>query len=238
MTYQKLIEICCTANKGRSPIAAAIGNNYLEKKELNNQYKVISSGTHLDQILQGQMPLSTKVKVIKNGYKRGFYRKHLVEAENLVGKIKNENELEKKYSDDSELKTKIDQYAEKSRQRFSLEEGVHSFEAAERLDVTEYLKDKQEQLKPNPHVIAVLVMGKSNLKQAKTIYGNSEYNPIIELLKAYVTNNPDDEVKNAFADSKKVYDAVIEELKQLVPEAINKVISEDEQNEEETDDEE
>ncbi len=68
---QYKIEFVCTANKGRSPVAELIGNNYLQKKGLQD-YLAISSGSHVDSIKGGSMPLPLMISLIEKGRSRDY----------------------------------------------------------------------------------------------------------------------------------------------------------------------
>jgi protein-tyrosine-phosphatase len=50
---KKLIEMVCTGNNGRSPVAELVGRNYLEEIGASDDYDTISSGTMVDKIGKG-----------------------------------------------------------------------------------------------------------------------------------------------------------------------------------------
>ncbi|MFT4304200.1 MAG: hypothetical protein ACMXYG_06560 [Candidatus Woesearchaeota archaeon] len=223
MSY-KTIEFICTANNGRSTIASAIAQDYLVKNGLSEYYQATSSGSHAYTVLSGNMPLNLKKTVIINGVEEGVH-----ENKELADTVKElaDDELKVKYEQDVEFKKIFDEYAEQSRKYYAKQEESHSREVAEELGIEKYLDGNFKQTVASGNTIAVLAMGESNLKEANKIYMDSAYTPeIMEVISKYVKGEASTEVPNTFGKSKQEYKAMVEQLKYLVPLAVDKLIAE------------
>lgn len=67
-----LIEICCTGNNGRSPMAEVVGNHYLQTCNLEDRICFISSGTEADARFDALWPLSKVAFVLSKASTAGL----------------------------------------------------------------------------------------------------------------------------------------------------------------------
>jgi protein-tyrosine-phosphatase len=218
----KTIEFVCTANNGRSTISRAIAQDYLVRQNLDLEYRSISSGSHADSVLAGNMPLRIKKMVIESGFRDGIC------DDTEFGLVKGYNleDVEKVCSENGQYKSFFDQTAEKCRAHYSDIEEAECREVAQELGIEKFLDGNFKQTQAREDVIAVMSMGASNLKAVDGIYVASDYNPITGIISKYVLGEDEAEVQNAFSKGKDVYMAVVDQLRELVPRAIDKVINE------------
>ncbi|HLC66870.1 MAG TPA: hypothetical protein VJK52_04480, partial [Candidatus Nanoarchaeia archaeon] len=85
------------------------------------------------------------------------------------------------------------------------------------------LKAAPEQTVARSDVIAVLPMAKTNTDKARKIYHAAGLNPIIESLKPYAIGGTED-LPNAFGESAEAYRTMFDQLRSLVPRAVDKAI--------------
>ena len=64
MIKQNKIEFVCTANHGRSPVAALMANNYLKEIGADKEYSTISSGHYVDAIKEGNVSIDFMLHVV------------------------------------------------------------------------------------------------------------------------------------------------------------------------------
>jgi len=219
----KTIEFVCTANNGRSTISRAIAQDYLVRTGLDQKYNSVSSGSHADAVLAGNMPLRIKKMVIESGARDG-----VCSAEELTQLIDNYSleDIEKRQSEDSEYSAIFEATAERCRSHYSDIEEAECREAAKELGIEQYLDGNFKQTKASDETIAVLTMGASNLKAVQGMYAESEYDPVMEIISKYALGEDASEVQNAFSKGKEVYKGVVAQLREIVPQAIDKAVFE------------
>lgn len=207
---KKVIEMVCTGNRGRSPVAELIAKNYLRTVGAN-EYETSSSGTLVDKIKQDQLPMAFMIKVIDIARSRGDVYTP-TELQSIDGAIKDGNTRA------------ITQYYKKADYVFGEEEKRDRQEVLPILGIEGTLKSEQEQTIQRPDIIAVLSMARTNNQQVESIYANSTHKPIIDVLGRYATNNPIAEIPNAYGFGKKAYILAVEALVEQVPLAVEKLL--------------
>src|SRR3989338_4971733 len=76
---KKLIEMVCTGNQGRSPVAELVAANYLRDIGAD-EYTAISSGTSVAAIKEHRVDVPFMIKVISVGKERGLYDPSQIQA--------------------------------------------------------------------------------------------------------------------------------------------------------------
>lgn len=223
---KKSIEFICTANCGRSVPSELIAQQYLEQTGRSSYYQAISSGTGVDMIRQGKQSLGFKAGVINIAISRGLYA-------SLTGSVKqlmslSADQLKSLYETDSAVKAAVDAYFDQAVEVFKAEEHKDRYEATKDLGLESRIKQDPEQTVARDDTIAVLTMDKRTLEGARKAYEGSGFDPTISLLKEYATGEQGAEVMNAFGLGPEVYKRTIEELRRLVPMAVDRAIEEHE----------
>ena len=217
----KLIEMVCTANVGRSTVAELMARKHLKKIGAAD-YQVISSGTSVDGIVKGELPLPFKVKIVEQARQRGDIYSP-TEASDVDAALKSGND------------EAVTGFYAKAVKKFEAEELQNRKDVLHLFGLNEgILKTTQDQTFARPNTAAVFSMGKSNNAQVRKIYFRSRkhrirkygspLNPIISTLSAYATGNPNTEIPNAFGKCPDVYKAVVVKIAEHVPKAINKLL--------------
>lgn len=219
----KTIEFVCTANNGRSTISRAIAQEYLVRQGLAQEYGSISSGSHADLVLAGNMPIGIKKMVIESGLRDGICTPE--ELTMLVDRY-SLDEIEKRRNEDPIYRVSFDNVAERCRAHYSGIEENECKEAARELGIEQHLDGNFKQTRARQEVVAVMTMGNSNLKAVQGIYRGAGYNPAMEILSKYVLGPEAAEVPNAFSKGRDAYMAVVDQLRELVPKSIERAINE------------
>ncbi len=207
----KKIEGVCTANHGRSPIFELKGNLYLRKIGADNEYLAISSGSSVDDIASGNIPIHVMKRFVEQALERGDVYTKL--DQNLAkNALKDENE------------DAISYYHDLAVDRFQAEEELYRMEALVKFNIKGQPKKTHEQTKARSDTIAVLPMAERNKQQVETIYEDSGLTPIIETVGVFATGDPNAEVTDAFGKTKKDYFECIEQLLDYVPKAIDRLL--------------
>ena len=216
----KYFEFVCTRNEGRSPVAEFIAQWYLEKKGLSKEYGAKSSGSHrlhispneIQSSSEGDVPFEFMEKLIRLAIEQNAFQ--------------NATEIEK---DLSEKNTEIlKPYFREANRFFKMQERHFRSDAIARLveekNLSGYLKAHSDQTEAHPDVIAIFGMSETNTKKIQEIYSTSEFKPIIATLGVYATGDESAELPNAFAKGSVFYQDVIDQLFEIIPEAIDKYI--------------
>lgn len=223
MGTTKKLEFICLANSGRSEPARIIAQDYLEQRDLADQYTAVSSGTGVDDIAAGRESPSFKVQMIRKGVRRGIYGRQGASVAMLLGD--SDTDITKRYESDATYRAAVDEYFSNAKRVFKAEEHANRDSALRDIGLEGKLKAAPEQTIARADVIAVFPMAKANRDKAEQIYHAAGFTPVIESLKAYVTGDPTDEVANAFGEPASVYRQLFAELRALVPRAIEKAIT-------------
>ena len=202
----KIIEFVCTGNSGRSKPAELNGIYHVGEIGLDKEYKVISSGTSVND----RIPNAIMIRTIESGKQRALYS--AAEVQEIDKAIRDGN--------DKILRN----YFWRTADRFKQEEHTYRTEALKHFGI-EGVIGKPEQTIARPDTIAVLSMAESNNQQVKRIYSGSGYDPVIDVLSRFATGNPDaPEIPNAFGKNKEEYFKAIEVILEQVPMAIDRLV--------------
>ena len=203
MVEQNKIEFVCTANHGRSPVAALIASNYL--KEIGaDEYRAISSGSHVDVINSGDVSLDAMLHVINKAQERGIYKSH-DELELLSAAMADARE------DGGALGT-LKNFYQLAADIFFREEHQYRDQVLSSLGIEGELKQTQDQTIARPDTLAVFPMSEFNHQVAERIYCASDCRPqVIETLG----------ISDAFGRDINTYQGSIEELVIVVPQKID-----------------
>lgn len=206
---RKLIEMVCTANNGRSPVAELVANNYLRQLQAE-EYQAISSGTSVDEIQSGRIPTSFKIQTIDIAKQRGIYSS--LELDDIQKAIQTSNDKAITY------------FYDKAVQVFYREERKHRAEALQEFGIDGIVKTSQDQTIVRPNAIAVFSMAQRNNEQVRQIYKDVLDQPIIEVLSRYATGDLTAEVPNAYGLGKDAYFLAIAKIVADVPKSIDMLL--------------
>lgn len=207
---KRIIELVCTGNRGRSPVAELIARNYLRKIDAD-EYEASSSGTLVDKIKQEELPMAFMIKLIDIARSRGDVYTS-IELQGIDSAIKDGNTRA------------ITQYYKKADYMFGEEEKRDRQEVLPLLGIEGTLKSEQEQTIQRPDTIAVLSMARTNNQQVECIYASSAHKPVIDVLSRYATNNQNAEIPNAYGLGRKAYIQAVEVLVEQVPLAVERLL--------------
>ena len=199
---KKLIEMACTGNNGRSPMAELIAHNTLKEIGELDRYNSVSSGTLVNAINSGDFPMKGMIPIIEIAMNRDdiYNTKQLKQLEIAL-----------KTQDPNTVK----EYFDKAADIFAEEERISRGIALQEFGIKGDVKTTPTQTIITPNTIALYVMDKQNLKRANTIYESSEYSPKIESL----------DVESSFGLGREAYMEGVEKLLDNVPKAVDKAIS-------------
>lgn len=208
------IELACTHNNGRSPLAEAFMRKYFEAKGVQ-EYGVISSGTRtafLDGMLAGdiQAPAEMAKMILEMGVKRDFVHNKIA-IENI---LKDEN-----FYDDASQS-----YVLQIANQFVVEETAYKEQAFKQFNLGNP-KMKREQTIIRPESKIVLGMGKENAEKIREIYKEYPNAPTIETLAGYATGNPDQEFESGFGGSLEAYLTMAETIRDHVHDAADRFLA-------------
>jgi len=206
---KKLIEMVCTGNQGRSPVAELVAQNYLRNIG-THEYAAISSGTNVDEIKQGRLSTDFMVGMIKVAQERELYT--AAELEMLQYAVQN---------DDTD---KVKVLFAKAERTFVSEERKYRLEVLPELGIEGTLKENQEQTRVRTETAAVFSMAQNNNKAVERIYDGLSSKPLIAVLSAYAFDDLTAQIPNAFGKSKEIYIAAVQAIQIAVPKAINNLL--------------
>lgn len=207
----RLIEMVCTGNQGRSPVAELIARNHLKSIGAYGDYDSISSGTLVDMIQSGGFfTLSIMEQLISLARKRVLYSPEEIK----------EVDAALRQGDNDTIK----KYFRKTIGLFDKEEVENRAEVLSLLGIRGKVKSTRDQTVPRQDTVAVFPVDKSNYGKVIGIYEGSGYSPAVDVLSRYATGNPDAELKNTFGKGKEVYRKGVEQMLEEVPVAVNRII--------------
>lgn len=221
MASKKLIEMVCTGNHGRSPVAELVARNHLEHLGVLDAYDSISSGTAIRTFYSGEgLPLDDMLRIVTLGLKRddvfdGIQRQR-------AGRLFLEDEFDsvsEKYDWASGL-FKI------AFNRFEREEGQYRTEALRAFGIKGDVKQTQDQTAVRPDVVVIFPMEKKHSDAVKRIYAQSDSKPTVETLAGYAVGEPDLGIGNAFGKDKGAYMDVIAKVIEYTPRTIDRLLRE------------
>jgi len=208
----KLIEMVCTGNNGRSPVAELLAQNYLAQLGADWEYSAISSGTQVSEIASGKFSLGLMRQVIGTGVERRIYA-----PENLL-EIREALERE----DTAALKP----YFDTAVNMFRAEELVNRTKVLREFGIPGLPKITKDQTVVRPDVIAIFPVDRNNKSKVIAIYQQADAKPLIEVLSAYATDRPEEEITNTFGRGEEFYRQVVRRMVFEVPVAIDRAINE------------
>lgn len=209
----KTIELACSHNQGRSPLAEAFGKKHYASRGITG-YAITSSGTHVNEIngkLDGTRPIDPMEAqwVLQKGLDRGLvsaeYRS-LAEGE-LAG-------------DRLRLAQGV---ARQLYQRFVAEEHEYRADAFKRFNLGQP-KEVHDQTIVRPEVTLFLGMGKSNVERARRIYAHSDVEPHFATLAGFADNTPGKEFESAFGGGLRGYLAMAEAIRAHTQKALDNAV--------------
>lgn len=206
----KLIEMVCTGNQGRSPVAELIARNHLKNIGAYGDYDSISSGTLVSTIEKGNHTIDSMKPIVERALERLLYCPE--EIKELEEALRQGNTQV------------VRRYFDNTLNLFDKEEVENRAEVLPLLNIQGEVKSKRDQTVARPDTVTVFPVDKRNHGIVIDLYKNSGYNPIIDVLSKYATGNPDAEVGNAFGKGKEVYRKSVEQMLKEVPLAVNRVI--------------
>jgi hypothetical protein len=211
---KKLIEMVCSHNHGRSPLAEAFANADLCGID---GYFAISSGSRVDEIngmLDGtiSIPDSEAKSLISMGLRRGLYgkRNNFVEALARLTKTSHVGDV------------LIQEYARLALTTFVNEEHDYRERAFKAWGLIGP-KTTHDQIVPRTDTVLVLGMQDSNIKAIKAIYDGFSNQPVIDTLAGYATGKPGAEFKSGFGGSYKDYLDMSVVIKEYVRQSVDRL---------------
>jgi hypothetical protein len=205
---KRLIEMVCTGNQGRSPVAERIGRNYLAQQGALGEYDTISSGTSVDGIIGGELSIAFMIHVIGIARDRGdvYDPSALSAIEDAIG-TGNDGVLRGFYNE--------------AQQVFAEEERRYRAEVLPQFGIVGQVKHGRDQTVARSDTVGVFSMAARNNVVVERIYAESGHTPVIAVLSAYATDDPTAEIPNAFGKPRTAYEAAVETLRDHVPKAID-----------------
>src|SRR3989344_8155634 len=206
----RLIEMVCTGNQGRSPVAELIARNHLKSIGAYGDYDSISSGTLVDTIESGNHTMGSMRLVIDIAAQRSLYSPE--ETRELEDALRQGNT------------PVVRKYFDNAIGLFDKEEVENRAEILPLLGIQGEVKTTRNQTVARPDTIAVFSIDKRNYTIVEGLYENSSYSPVIDVLSRYATGNPDAELKNTFGKGKEAYRKGVEQMLEEVSVVVNRVI--------------
>ena len=214
LLYMQYIEFVCTANQGRSQPAALMGQRHLQELELEDSYNTRSSGSHVDDIVAGNLSDGWKRSIVKQAYDRGDVYTQSDEAAVLQA-------LGNGHGIDFLFERACSQFEDEEHQirnRMLVANGY----------ALSHLRNRPEQTVPDETVVAVFCMTPRNFERVKDIYipttGPVVRNvPVIAVLGHYALDDPTTDIPDAFGSGHEIYEAAFNLLMDYVPKAIDRL---------------
>lgn len=200
-SQKKLIEMVCTGNNGRSPIAELIARNRLEEAGALEEYDSISSGTLVSVIKSGNFPIKAMNPIIEVARNRGdVYNAQQLEELDTALKEGDTETVKKYFSVAAKL--------------FEEEEKISRGIVLRELGIKGDVKSTQDQTVVRPNTVAIFVMDNENYQRAQKIYEGSGYNPTMESLG----------VENSFGLVRDAYRGRVRQLLERVPKVVDRIL--------------
>ncbi len=195
----KVIEIACTANFGRSEPGRLMAERHLRKRPW---YTVISSGTHVDEVKEG-VGYEWKKKAVQLAIDRGIYSVHDTVLANRA--LRNDDQ------------TVVEGFYDIAEHIFHHEEAAAR---AKELAGAGYnpleVKDVQEQTVARDDTVAVFTMSQRNKDVVESLYKDHPNSPIITSL----------DISSPYGKGAEKYHGAFRELQIKIPHTLNELIYE------------
>jgi protein-tyrosine-phosphatase len=206
----KIIEMVCTGNQGRSPVAELIAHNYLASQGALDEYQVASSGTSVHALTSGELSRAFMIRIVSIGRERGIYSP--TENQSIDEAIR------------AGANDTIQVLYQKAKKIFDKEEHQYRGEAAQKFRIEGTLKAGSDQTVTQQDRIAVFSMAQNNNAAVQGIYAENNFSPVIVVLSAYVLGDSQAQLPNTFGRSQEVYFDTVAQLREQVPKAIDKLL--------------
>jgi protein-tyrosine-phosphatase len=198
---KNVIEFVCTANVGRSPLAQAIADKYLEKEGLQEKYFTRSRGILVDAITSNSFHPSTK----------RMYEIILKRAKQDDSFLKNTEHI-----DNLSLESLTRMYSQ----------SVDYFVAHEILFRDDYAKEHnlqictvaQQQTRPNFNTLGIFTMNDHHMKSVEQLYDSHAIHA------THIQMLGQEEIPDTFSQSRDFYGSVAERIQEQVPIAIESLL--------------
>jgi len=208
-----LIEMVCTGNLGRSPVAELVANNALAVSGEDARYTAVSSGTVMADAKKGDMrPYPMMASIVKLGVDReDVYNNH--ELENL----------RKAFSDENPVA--LLPYFVRARDMFVREE-----EDNRKIVLPEFgldpdkVKTTRDPLVAGADRVAVLGMDLKHIPKIKEVYQSTGFNPLIKTVGELANGVEGAEIGNALGRGRDFYRQVVAQIIEEVPRAVQKIV--------------
>ncbi len=221
------LEFVCTGNNGRSTLSSAAAQALLRENCDDDIFQAISSGTHVDAIMQGTWPIALKKKTFVSGAQYGIFDpsgknealvKYVLEHESY--------QLEQKCFEDNDFSLEFNNLVEISRQYYAKDEESHCLELAKDLWIEPYLDGNFKQTRPNEQTVAIFTMGASNLTEVQRIYDQAGCKRplVMDVISKYVGGQDAKDIPNTFAQGRDAYRKMAEILLPMVVDATEKFV--------------
>lgn len=222
----RIIEFVCTANHGRSPVAALIAQNYIEDHNLAD-YEVISSGSRANEwhdIKAGKLPIPVRdaKSFVGLGRKAGFFSELSGQSIDDV--------LAREDLTPSDLDFLRDM-ASRAFQSFEKDEGEFRDRAVRELGLRGTLKQTQDQLVAGDNRVLILGMGQNHVARIMELYqqsrvaGRNYRSAEIDTLAGYSDGNSGAEFHSAYGESFENYMTMIGEIRRYVRGSMDRLVS-------------
>jgi hypothetical protein len=203
---KKLIEMVCTGNNGRSPVAELIGRNELKRLGAFDDYDTISSGTMVDKIGEGKFSTNFMRPYVLLAIGRGLYG---TEVPKKLDTALREGEDEV-----------VGEYFSRASELFATEEKEEGSILLKQYGIDGNVKEGADQTVPRTDVFAVLPMDRKNYAGVLRILDGSGQTPVVAVMSTLATQDPKAEVQNSFGQERAIYGSGFLRIFQQVPRAI------------------
>jgi hypothetical protein len=199
----KYIEFVCQWNVGRSPLAEAIGQEWLDKQRVT-EIAARSSGAFVAE--KSASPL----RLVQFALGKGIYdNRQLAEIQRLIASGQTEN---------------LWPFYEQAQLQFNAQEKHFRDRALERLNIRRKAKDNPEQTIVRADNLALFALDRRSHGRIKEVYANQ--NHPIYLLGEYATDRQGLELPNCFGLPESAFIENACEIAKYVPRALEKLLSE------------
>jgi len=209
----KLIEMVCTGNKDRSPLAQVVGNDYLRSLGRYVEYQVTSSGIHVSGGINTNLSIDFMQKRIDLAKDRGTI--YSPEELTLL-------EITEESGDPNALRL----YYHRAMLVFHAETKGCIARVLPELGIEEKLKQQADQTVIVPDTVVVFAMEKLQYDFVQLLYRSSPNRPKIFLLSAYATGTSDEEIHLMRGIGEEAYKAAMQRVIDHVPPAIDRLLEE------------
>lgn len=211
---KKLIEMVCTGNNGRSPVAELLARNHLVTIGAESDFEIASSGimvNYTDRFLAGE----AKGDI--------YMTRAILKAAKDSGLIAHTQYQEIQATLRQGDEDRLFQYAVEIAPKLMAAERTHMREVLDEMGIRGDIKQGRDQTVVKSNALVVLAMDKEGLESVNAIYAPTPYRPTTAVLPVYAIGE-DREVVNAFGGKREDYFITVKQLAREVPLAVNKAV--------------